>query len=126
MARQDDHRYAVDIRVFISVIVIAMAVSFGVGVGLGPTAQTPVVPVVSQQQAQQKQQSSLPPVTSVEINEVDSALAAKAAADNGELHEPAGQVRLLYGGNLLLLSFLYLKSITDVQFFLSVLFLPIM
>mmetsp|Transcript_4158 Transcript_4158/g.4710 ORF Transcript_4158/g.4710 Transcript_4158/m.4710 type:complete len:761 (-) Transcript_4158:238-2520(-) len=91
MARQDDHRYAVDIRVFISVIVIAMAVSFGVGVGLGPTAQTPVVPVVSQQQAQQKQQSSLPPVTSVEINEVDSALAAKAAADNGELHEPAGQ-----------------------------------
>lgn len=96
MARQDDHRYAVDIRVFVSAIVVAMAVSFGVGVGLGPTAHTPVM---SQQQTQQKQQSPLPSVTSVEMNEVDSALAAKAAAYNGELHEPAGQVRLLYVDN---------------------------
>ena len=83
----EDHRYAVDIRVFVSVIVIAMAVSFGVGVGLGPTAQTPV----SMSTPQLKEQ--LPPVTSVEMNAAESALAAQAAADDGELHEPAGQVR---------------------------------
>jgi hypothetical protein len=81
----EDHRYAVDIRVFVSVIVIAMAVSFGVGVGLGPTAHTPVTMLASQPQ--------LPPVTSVQINLAESALAAKAAAHDGELHEPAGQVR---------------------------------
>ena len=89
--QQDDHRYAVDIRVFVSVIVIAMAVSFGVGVGLGPSAHTPVM----SQQQQQKLQSSLPPVTSVEVNLAEDALAAKAASYNGELHEPAGQVRFL-------------------------------
>jgi hypothetical protein len=77
----EDHRYAVDIRVFVSVIVIAMAVSFGVGVGLGPTAQTPA-----------SISTPLPPVTSVEINAAESALAAKEAADDGEIHEPAGQV----------------------------------
>jgi spermidine synthase len=81
----EDHRYAVDIRVFVSVIVIAMAVSFGVGVGLGPTAHTPVTMSTSQMQEQ------LPPVTSVEINAAESALEALAAADDGELHEPAGQ-----------------------------------
>ena len=91
--QQDDHRYAVDIRVFVSVIVIAMAVSFGVGVGLGPSAHTPVMS--QQQQQQQKLQSSLPPVTSVEVNLAEDALAAKAASYNGELHEPAGQVRFL-------------------------------
>ena len=91
--QQDDHRYAVDIRVFVSVIVIAMAVSFGVGVGLGPSAHTPVM----SQQQQQKLQSSLPPVTSVEVNLAEDALAAKAASYNGELHEPAGQVRF-FGG----------------------------
>jgi hypothetical protein len=92
--QQDDHRYAVDIRVFVSVIVIAMAVSFGVGVGLGPSANTPVMSQQQQQQQQQqKQQSSLPPVTSVEMNLAEDALAAKAASYNGELHEPAGQVR---------------------------------
>jgi hypothetical protein len=90
--QQDDHRYAVDIRVFVSVIVIAMAVSFGVGVGLGPSAHAPVMSQ-QQQQQQQKQQSSLPPVTSVEMNLAEDALAAKAASYNGELHEPAGQVR---------------------------------
>mmetsp|Transcript_16076 Transcript_16076/g.34837 ORF Transcript_16076/g.34837 Transcript_16076/m.34837 type:complete len:748 (+) Transcript_16076:244-2487(+) len=78
----EDHRYAVDIRVFVSVIVIAMAVSFGVGVGLGPTAHTPA----SAPKAQE-----LPSVTSVEMNEAEIALAALAAADDGELHEPAGQ-----------------------------------
>jgi spermidine synthase len=77
----EDHRYAVDIRVFVSVIVIAMAISFGVGVGLGPTAHTHT----------EIKQSSLPPVTSVEVNEVDSALATQAAIDDEELHEPAGQ-----------------------------------
>ena len=82
----EDHRYAVDIRVFVSVIVIAMAVSFGVGVGLGPTAHSSIAMPGSQQH-------DLPPVTSVEINAADSALAAQAAADDGELHEPAGQVR---------------------------------
>lgn len=92
--QQDDHRYAVDIRVFVSVIVIAMAVSFGVGVGLGPSAHTPVISQ-QQQQQQQKLQSSLPPVTSVEVNLAEDALAAKAASYNGELHEPAGQVRFL-------------------------------
>ena len=80
----EDHRYAVDIRVFVSVIVIAMAVSFGVGVGLGPTAHSQVAMTALQQ---------LPPVTSVELNAAESALAAQAAADDGELHEPAGQVR---------------------------------
>jgi len=82
----EDHRYAVDIRIFVSVIVIAMAVSFGVGVGLGPTAHSTVgmsTPVSLKQE--------LPPVTSVEINEAETLLAAQAAADNGELHEPAGQ-----------------------------------
>ena len=83
----EDHRYAVDIRVFVSVIVIAMAVSFGVGVGLGPTAHAPV----SMSSPQLKEQ--LPSVTSVEMNAAESALAAQAAADDGELHEPAGQVR---------------------------------
>jgi len=78
---EDDNRYVVDIRVFVSVIVVAMAVSFGVGVGL----HTPVTMSTSQLQQQ------LPPVTSVEMNIADSALAAKAAADDGELHEPAGQ-----------------------------------
>mmetsp|Transcript_17248 Transcript_17248/g.35596 ORF Transcript_17248/g.35596 Transcript_17248/m.35596 type:complete len:747 (-) Transcript_17248:63-2303(-) len=78
----EDHRYAVDIRVFVSVIVIAMAVSFGVGVGLGPTAQSPTMYTPAQ---------SLPPVTSVDMSDADSALAAKAAADDGEIHEPAGQ-----------------------------------
>mmetsp|Transcript_16146 Transcript_16146/g.37021 ORF Transcript_16146/g.37021 Transcript_16146/m.37021 type:complete len:310 (-) Transcript_16146:10-939(-) len=80
----EDHRYAVDIRVFVSVIVIAMAVSFGVGVGLGPTAHSSIAMSGSQQH-------DLPPVTSVEINAADSALAEQAAADDGELHEPAGQ-----------------------------------
>ena len=87
----EDHRYAVDIRVFVSVIVIAMAVSFGVGVGLGPTSYNPVPS--STMSTSQQQASSLPPVTSVEMNAAESALAALAAADNGELHEPAGQVR---------------------------------
>lgn len=85
----EDHRYAVDIRIFVSVIVIAMAVSFGVGVGLGPTAHSTVgmsTPVSLKHE--------LPPVTSVEINEAETLLATQAAADNGELHEPAGQVRL--------------------------------
>mmetsp|Transcript_16239 Transcript_16239/g.33194 ORF Transcript_16239/g.33194 Transcript_16239/m.33194 type:complete len:102 (+) Transcript_16239:169-474(+) len=82
----EDHRYAVDIRVFVSVIVIAMAVSFGVGVGLGPTAHTPA----SAPKAQE-----LPSVTSVEMNEAEIALAALAAADDGELHEPAGQVNVI-------------------------------
>ena len=82
----EDNRYAVDIRVFVSVIVIAMAVSFGVGVGLGPTAHSPVL-------STPQLQEQLPPVTSVEMNAAESALAAKAAADDGELHEPAGQVR---------------------------------
>lgn len=92
----DDHRYAVDIRVFVSAIVIAMAVSFGVGVGLGPTAQTPDLVALQnqnqniQQIQQQKQEKKLPSVTSVEINEADSALAEKAAA-GAKLHEPAGQ-----------------------------------
>jgi len=85
----EDHRYAVDIRVFVSVIVIAMAVSFGVGVGLGPTSYNPVPS--STMSTSQQQASSLPPVTSVEMNAAESALAALAAADNGELHEPAGQ-----------------------------------
>mmetsp|Transcript_11625 Transcript_11625/g.33462 ORF Transcript_11625/g.33462 Transcript_11625/m.33462 type:complete len:750 (-) Transcript_11625:16-2265(-) len=80
----EDHRYAVDIRVFVSVIVIAMAVSFGVGVGLGPTAHGPSGTAAPLQQ-------ELPPVTSVEINQAESALAAQAFADDGELHEPAGQ-----------------------------------
>ena len=89
----DDHRYAVDIRVFVSVIVIAMAVSFGIGVGLGPTVQTPDLLSLQQQHNQQlqQQQKHLPPVTSVDINTAESALAAKAA--EGNLHEPAGQVR---------------------------------
>lgn len=87
----DDHRYAVDIRVFVSVIVIAMAVSFGIGVGLGPTVQTPDLLSLQQQHNQQlqQQQKHLPPVTSVDINKAESALAAKAA--EGNLHEPAGQ-----------------------------------
>jgi len=77
----EDHRYAVDIRVFVSVIVIAMAVSFGVGVGLGPSAQSPAM----------YSAQNLPPVTSVEMNAAESALADLAAADDGEIHEPAGQ-----------------------------------
>ena len=79
----EDHRYAVDIRVFVSVIVVAMAVSFGVGVGLGPAVQTKGM----------TQNQDLPSVTSVEVNQAESLLAAQAAADDGELHEPAGQVR---------------------------------
>lgn len=79
----EDHRYAVDIRVFVSVIVIAMAVSFGVGVGLGPSAQSPTI----------YSAQNLPPVTSVEMNAAETALADLAAADDGEIHEPAGQVR---------------------------------
>jgi len=78
----EDNRYAVDIRVFVSVIVIAMAVSFGVGVGLGPTAHSQVAMTAPQ---------SLPPVTSVEMKAAESALADLAAADDGEIHEPAGQ-----------------------------------
>lgn len=97
---EEDQRYAVDIRVFVSAIVIAMAISFGVGVGLGPTSHTPAATVMSSIQSSssqqlQKQESSLPRVTSVEVNEADSALATaqdqKAAVEEGELHEPAGQ-----------------------------------
>ena len=80
----EDNRYAVDIRVFVSVIVVAMAVSFGVGVGLGPTAHSQVSITAPQ---------SLPPVTSVEMKAAETALADLAAADDGEIHEPAGQVR---------------------------------
>ena len=80
----EDHRYAVDIRVFVSVIVVSMAISFGIGVGLGPTAQTSFPLELKEQ---------LPPVTSVDIDAAESALKAQAAADDGELHEPAGQVR---------------------------------
>ena len=60
--------------------------------GLGPTAHTTAV-ISSYLQLQQE--SSLPPVTSVEINEAESMLSAQAAADDGELHEPAGQVRIV-------------------------------
>ena len=80
----EDNRYAIDIRVFVSVIVIAMAVSFGVGVGLGPTAHSQIAMTAPQ---------ALPPVTSVEMKAAESALADLAAADDGEVHEPAGQVR---------------------------------
>lgn len=78
----EDNRYAIDIRVFVSVIVIAMAVSFGVGVGLGPTAHSQIAMTPPQ---------ALPPVTSVQMKAAESALADLAAADDGEVHEPAGQ-----------------------------------
>ena len=81
----EDNRYAIDIRVFVSVIVIAMAVSFGVGVGLGPTAHSQIAMTAPTPQ--------LPPVTSVDMQTAESALADLAAADDGEVHEPAGQVR---------------------------------
>ena len=80
----EDNRYAIDIRVFVSVIVIAMAVSFGVGVGLGPTAHSQIAMTPPE---------ALPPVTSVQMKAAESAIADLAAADDGEVHEPAGQVR---------------------------------
>ncbi|KAL3922834.1 MAG: hypothetical protein SGILL_001989 [Bacillariaceae sp.] len=76
----DDTRYAVDIRVFVTVIVISMAVSFGIGVGLGPASQSavsvgPSGPAVT----------PLPDVTSVQVAESGD------FPSDGDLHEPAGQ-----------------------------------
>jgi hypothetical protein len=76
--RRDDSRYAVDIRVFVTLIVIAMAISFGVGVGLGPTSTAPIAAFPAA--------TPLPPVTSVQVAE-----AGDFPVDE-ILHEPAGQV----------------------------------
>ena len=76
----NDTRYAVDIRVFVTVIVVAMAVSFGIGVGLGPSggrAEVMTVPAAT----------PLPPVTSVQVAESGD------FPPDDDLHEPAGQVR---------------------------------
>jgi hypothetical protein len=90
----DDGRYAVDIRVFLSVIVIAMAVSFGIGVGLGPTAEDVAASLASSSTVPAtttggSKQQELPHVTSVEIAEADEFDFSKT----DDLHEPAGQVR---------------------------------
>mmetsp|Transcript_26461 Transcript_26461/g.49397 ORF Transcript_26461/g.49397 Transcript_26461/m.49397 type:complete len:761 (-) Transcript_26461:139-2421(-) len=82
--QQDDTRYAVDIRVFVSVIVIAMAVSFGVGVGLGPSnGSMNVVGITKPSPA------PLPSVTSVQVAEPETIVAS--GVDIQDLHEPAGQ-----------------------------------
>jgi hypothetical protein len=81
----DDTRYAVDIRVFVTVIVIAMAVSFGVGVGLGPAGGHAEVVLMN---GNVPAITPLPPVTSVQVAEsVDF-------PPDDNLHEPAGQVRI--------------------------------
>lgn len=89
----DDGRYAVDIRVFLTVIVIVMAVSFGIGVGIGPTAEDIAASLSTSSSSSssmygQPQQNELPHVTSVEIAEADEFV----FSDAGDLHEPAGQV----------------------------------
>ena len=83
----NDTRYAVDIRVFVTVIVVAMAVSFGIGVGLGPSggrAEVMTVPAAT----------PLPPVTSVQVAESGD------FPPDDDLHEPAGQVRCLLSGSV--------------------------
>jgi hypothetical protein len=72
--QRQDHRYAIDIRVFVVVIVTAMAISFGIGVGLGPTAE----------------ELMLPKVTSVHMEQPPG---LPEGVGNEDLHEPAGQVR---------------------------------
>lgn len=83
----NDDRYAVDIRVFVSVIVIAMAISFGVGVGLGPTTIAPVATTPATITTSYGVTGELPKVTSVEVAQADQ------FGENKDLHEPAGQVR---------------------------------
>jgi hypothetical protein len=73
MVAVEDHRYTVDIRVFVVVIVTSMAVAFGVGVGMGP-------------QPGQLAATTLPSVHSVEM-------APSSSIPRDDLHEPAGQVR---------------------------------
>jgi hypothetical protein len=75
MVAVEDHRYTVDIRVFVVVIVTSMALAFGVGVGMGP-------------QPGQFAATTLPSVHSVEM-----APSSSIPTNTDDLHEPAGQVR---------------------------------
>lgn len=86
---QGDHRYTVDIRVFVAMIVTAMAISFGIGVGMGPSA-TDFIQAANQQQASTAAlEGGLPKVTSINLD-------APLGKPTDDLHEPAGQVRIFY------------------------------
>lgn len=86
-----DSRYTVDIRVFLAVIVASMSISFAIGVGMGPLAATTTTTTTTGTTAMMGG-VLLPKVTSVDLSTPHSKPAA-GGITQGDLHEPAGQVR---------------------------------